>query len=167
MQSTAKVDLSKFLLFVILLSQYAWHGSYLVYEKLTWDMRPRKMKDEDWVLLNTSNDIHVDAGEVSVVNGERHLFSHIFYKSFIYVNWIHQTINYTERMDQHVFEKLYAYREALKQINWQIVSPKMASANGAFFKASLFYAKQQSKEQLKVNVTLHIVIYKRSSLYKI
>ena len=32
-------------------------------------------------------------------------------------------------MDQHVFEKLYAYREALKQINWQNVSPKIASAN--------------------------------------
>ena len=70
-------------------------------------------------------------------------------------------------MDQHVFEKLYAYWEALKQINWQNVSPKIASANGVLFKASLFYAKQQSKEQWKGNFTLHIVIYKRSSRYKI
>ena len=42
---------------------------------------------------------------------------------------------------------LYAYREALKQNNWQIVSPKIASANGVLFKASVFFAKQQSKEQ--------------------
>ena len=129
----------------------------------SFDQSQRQNTEENYVHnfvpLHPSNDIcRCGCGEWAL---------DIFYKSFIYVNWIHQTINYTERMDQHVFEKLYAYREALKQINWQNVSSKIASANGVLFKASLFYAKQQSKEQWKGNVTLHIVVYKRSSRYKI
>ena len=111
--------------------------------------------------------VHVDAGRWVWWMG-KDIYSHTFFIKALFtsIEFTKQSITQKEWINMFL-EKLYAYWEALKQINWQIVSPKMASANGAFFKASLFYAKQQSKEQLKGNVTLHIVIYKRSSLYKI